>query len=166
MRLRSLVVALLLIPLFAMSAGAIYIEGQAPPDDGLMHIMSASTGPGMAEPVDVALPVTSRMQMGVPAFTGTGIGLVPEPEYAMPLVPGYTGTGTLTGQLPTWGSNTVLGIFSIPSAGQPDSDGNIVLGGIIGHISEPAIPGYWDDLSDKDLHTNMPMLSMPALFGL
>jgi hypothetical protein len=44
MRLKLLVLAILLVPLFASAAGAIYIEGQPIPDDGMMHILAAETG--------------------------------------------------------------------------------------------------------------------------
>ena len=45
MRLVTVVLALLLIPLLAVSAGAIYMEGQAPPvDDGQYHILAADSG--------------------------------------------------------------------------------------------------------------------------
>ncbi len=49
MRLRSVIIALLLIPLLAVSAGAIYIEGQAPAvDDGQYQVLAAETGVGSA----------------------------------------------------------------------------------------------------------------------
>jgi hypothetical protein len=45
------------LPLFAASAGAIYLEGQAPPDDTSVHILAASSGmAGGNEPV-TAIPV-------------------------------------------------------------------------------------------------------------
>ncbi len=44
MRFRSLVMALLLVSLFAQAAGAIYIPGQEIPDDGKPHILSADGG--------------------------------------------------------------------------------------------------------------------------
>ncbi|HTY91229.1 MAG TPA: hypothetical protein VMC84_08645 [Methanocella sp.] len=46
MRFRTIVLALLLIPLLAVSAGAAYIEGQAPPaaGDGTMQIMADDGG--------------------------------------------------------------------------------------------------------------------------
>ncbi len=67
MRLRSILIALLLIPLLAVSAGAIYIEGQAPVvDDGEAHILAAETGVGPA-PVPT---LYDEGQVAIPYTTG------------------------------------------------------------------------------------------------
>lgn len=57
MRLRSLIMVLLLMPLFATAAGAIYIEGQAPPDDGLPHILMAESGQALTPAPDTDGPI-------------------------------------------------------------------------------------------------------------
>jgi hypothetical protein len=84
-RLRSIVVALLLIPLLATAAGAIYVEGvdgQTVPtvDDGAYHILAADSSPGVASSSDAGmsvLPVDAGGDVYVPVadISGIGIGL-------------------------------------------------------------------------------------------
>jgi hypothetical protein len=151
-RFRSLVMALLLISLFVPAAGAIYIPGQEIPNDGLYHIMSAETG------------------MATPTQTTTGISL----SRLMPSASGLSGlftqgfptqiAGSIPPALPGTGSKPFpMSSISLPPA---DSEGNIIIGDTIGHIASPPTPGYWDNLQNMDLHTNMPMIKAPAVIGL
>jgi len=107
-RFISLVLALLLIPLFAASAGAIYIEGQAPQtyDDGQMHIMAAESGltgdapvptlydeNAAGEPID-AVPISATVTL--PASGASGLnGRVPSmftvPTISVPQLSGNLG---------------------------------------------------------------------------
>jgi hypothetical protein len=156
-RLRSLFMALLLITLFAPVAGALYIPGQEIHDDGLVHIMSADTGPA------------SPIQM--PA----GISLPELGQYAPELMTGDTYSiflqgfpSQIAGSVPPFIPGVSTGTFAMPTISLPpaDEDGNIVVGGTIGHIVPPPTPGYWDNIQEMDLHTNMPVIEVPAMFGI
>jgi hypothetical protein len=153
-RVRSLVTALLLFSLLLPAAGAIYIPGQEIPDDGLMHIMSAETG--SASPADMplgmsfpALMPTVSGQQGL--FAGSPLSMI-SPGFPVQIA------GSIPPAMPGTGPTS----FSIPSISLPlpDSEGNIIMGDTIGHIASPPTPGYWDNLQDMDLHTNMPIIGL------
>jgi hypothetical protein len=70
--LQALSIALLMVPLIATAAGAIYIPGQEIPNDGLMHIMAADSD---QEPGTAASPW---------ATTGYLSGILPQASINMP----------------------------------------------------------------------------------
>lgn len=70
--LQALSIALLMIPLIAAAAGAIYIPGQEIPNDGLMHIMAAD---GSQEPGTAASPWTTNGYLS---------GILPQASINMP----------------------------------------------------------------------------------
>ena len=119
MRLISLVLALLLIPLFAASAGAIYIEGQAPQtyDDGQMHIMAAESGLAGDAPVPTLYDENTA---------GEPIDAVPiSATVTLPT----SGVSGLNGRVPS--------MFTVPTIGGPRLSGS--LGGLAG-IRAPRVP--------------------------
>lgn len=84
--LRWLSVALLVLPLFAVPAGAIYVEGQAPSADTDVRILAASSGLA-----DGSAPGTGNSAVS-PGGLGTsvlpaGIGYPALQELKMPEVP-------------------------------------------------------------------------------
>jgi hypothetical protein len=191
---------LLLLPLFATAAGAIYIEGQAPPDDGQPHILMAESGQALAptpdtdgpikrylsdDPNDYVLvpgndpdmmyaldtPVSIEAPQTMPS-TGVdlsdSISLVSTGFPAM-ISSAYSGAESYIppamsaiGQLmPSYGLANDA-IMNIPAA---DSYGNINMGSVIGHMTTPPAPGYWDNIDPSSLMTNMPAISFPGLFA-
>jgi len=155
-RVRSLVLTLLLLSLFVPAAGAIYIPGQEIPDDGMMHIMSAGDNTGTASPIEMPAGITFAMS----GMSG--------------LVPGIPGSlfsqgfpARIAGSIPPAMPGVSQGPSLIPQVSLPPADleGNIVMGDVIGHIASPPTPGYWDNLQNMDLHTNMPVVNVPAIFG-
>jgi hypothetical protein len=164
MRVRSLVIALLLFSLFVPAAGAIYIPGQTIPDDGLMHIMSAETGTDapVASPGSTLFPslVSPISAISVPGAGQTG----PYSMFSQGITSGaFAGFPALAGgSVPPAMPGSPTGSFSIPSINMPapDSEGNIDIGDTIGHIVPPMQPGYWDNIKDMDLHTNMPVIGL------
>ena len=92
MRLTKLIVlsfTLVTVSLFSVTAGAIYLEGQAPPDDTSLHILAASSGlagenePGMAIPDESAEGWATSM---LPASSGYPA----MPAFSVPKVPTQT----------------------------------------------------------------------------
>ncbi len=150
LRFRSLVMALLLLSFLVPAAGAIYIPGQEIPDDGKPHILSAETG--------VANPMDRPGGVSTPALVPSIPGL---PEIA-PV------TGGLNGFFSPGFPVQIAGLAppSMPrvSPGFPPMEGNIIVGDVIGHLASPPAPGYWDDLQNMELHTNMPVINAPAIF--
>ncbi len=177
MRFRLLVMALALFSLLAPAAGAIYIPGQEIPDDGLFHIMSAgdsSGGTKAPERVNTGISLPSLMPPDLPVYgSGPGSVFMPAaPEMAFsggkPVISrGYDSILTEARSIPPYVPGGSQGGFAMPAIdlAPPDREGNIRMGGAIGHIVAPPVPGYWDDLESMDLHTNMPVLCVPALFG-
>jgi hypothetical protein len=173
-RLRSIVIALLLMSFFSAAAGAIYIEGQPTPDDGLIHIMSAGMEPGTTStamlPYNLAFPsFISGISTSDPGSTGsiplpTGVTDIPFLTGMAGIDQGSVSPGSMPPSLPKNGFDIYpMPVINLP---QPDSDGNIILGDTIGHIVSPPEPGYWDNLQDMDIHTNMPTVTMPAVYGI
>jgi hypothetical protein len=152
-RVISILLALLLVPLFAAAAGAIYVEGQTTPDDGMMHIMSADTG--TAVPTSVTSGIAAISSFSIPAFTGNPAAMT-FPDFS-------AGAGQVPPSPPSWNSSGVTGMEGGMIGGNIAS-GDIVSGDVISHYCEPPTPGYWDNLQDMDLQTNMPTFSVPALF--
>jgi hypothetical protein len=156
-RLRSLFMALLLITLFAPAAGALYIPGQEIPDDGLVHIMSADNGP--------ASPIQMPAGISLPELGLSMPGLVTGDTYSL-FLQGFP--SQVAGSAQSFIPGVSTGTFTMPTISLPpaDEDGNIVIGGTIGHIAPPPTPGYWDNIQEMDLHTNMPVIDAPAMFGI
>jgi len=176
-RLRLLVLALALFSLLAPAAGAIYIPGQEIPDDGLFHIMSAGESPGETkapERVYTGISLPSLMPPDLPVYgSGSGPVLTPTaPEMAYsgdkPVISiGHDSILREANSIPPFVPGGSQGRFVVPAIDlpYPDREGNIRIGDSVGHIAEPPAPGYWDNLEGMDLHTNMPVLCVPALFG-
>jgi hypothetical protein len=172
-RIRSLVMALLLISLFVPAAGALYIPGQEIPNDGLVHIMSAGDDTG-ATTAPVEMPEGISLPTLVQSLSGLS-GLVPATGGPYSLFSQGSAGSALTG-FPSQIGGSVSpampgasqGQFSIPAINltRPNAEGNIVMDGVIGHIASPPTPGYWDNIQNMDLHTNMPVIGTPALFSL
>jgi hypothetical protein len=149
-----LLIVLLALCVFAPAAGAIYIEGQPTPDDGLMHIMSADVDTGEAAlagmPVDGSLPVAlpvSALPAGLweDAYAG---------ETGLPAgFPSMLVADTLPAMLP------YEGLASMPAATVP-ADVAIPAGSdVMGSPVSPALPGIFDILDSGSFQTNMPMLN-------
>lgn len=142
--LKVLSIALLILPLIATSAGAIYIEGQAPPDDGQMHILAAEDSPG----TDGAVPIDS-------APVGDGdilpISAIEPSEYTVPPMASHGISFTdLQAQL------------IIPTLSITNNPG-VSIETVVSHIESPMIPGYWDHIDMGSLKTNMPVLNISGL---
>jgi hypothetical protein len=139
--LRVLSIALLILPLIATAAGAIYVEGQAPPDDGQMHILAAEDGLSTndAVPLDSA-PADGSDIIPISAMEPSGYTVPPMASSAMPFT-------DLQAQL------------IIPSLSITNNPG-VSTELVVGHIEPPMIPGYWDNVDMDSLKTNMPMLTI------
>ncbi len=146
MRLRYLILVLLLVPLFAATAGAIYMEGQAPQvDDGNAYLLAASTG--MASAPTPTLydegPVKQYLSGDVNDYV-LEPGDIPDVMYALD-------------------SNDVVPIYAtVPATG--GGTGAVDLGGIelagnsASHFTVPSLPAYWNDLGDRKMKSNVPDL--------
>lgn len=139
--LKVLSIALFIIPLIAVSAGAIYIEGQAPPDDGQMHILAAADSPGTDEavPLDSA-PVDGGDIIPISAIAPSGYTVPPMASPALSFT-------DLQAQL-------IIPSLSITN--NPGVNTDVV----IGHIEPPMVSGYWDGVDMDSLKTNMPVLNI------
>ncbi len=100
--LKVLCVVLLVLPLLATSAGAIYMEGQAPPEGTDVRILAASSGMTGGDVPEAAVPSTSTgglmtpMQaqgFGYPSMAGLAIPNVPIPSMSSYSMPGYDAAG-------------------------------------------------------------------------
>jgi hypothetical protein len=141
--LKVLSIALLILPLIAAAAGAMYVEGQTTPDDGQMHIMTAEDG--LAS--DGAVP-----QDSAPMDDG-GISLISAMEPSGHTFP-WSSMGPPT--IPFMDLQAQLIDPSVLITSSP--------GVAIGHIEPPMIPGYWDNIDMGSLRTNMPVLNISG-FG-
>lgn len=157
MRLGYIVLVLLLIPLFAMSAGAIYIEGQAPPvDDGEAYILAAASGAESAPvptlyddgPIKRYLSDDPNDYVLVPGndpdmmyALGEDVSEV-QPIFA--LTPAVTPMPGMNGMVPV--------VFSIPTMKEPPQ----LAGGL------PSIPGKVDF---SKIGIGMPVLGMHGIFA-
>jgi hypothetical protein len=134
--------ALLLLSFMVHVAGAIYIEGQEIPDDGQMHILAAEETAGLGA-VPGGMTILSMPSM--PAFATGGLNSLFSQGFPARVAVPPAMPGALKG---------------IPAINTPalNAGGDIVVGGVIGHAVPPTPPGYWDNIQNKDLHTNMPMI--------
>ena len=135
-------IALVIIPLIATMAGAIYIEGQTIPDDGQMHILAADEGQGAGD---------AASQDPVPLDNGNN-SLISAMIPSENTFPQLSSTSPIISfmSLPTQ-----LNIPSVLSTNYPDAST-----GVIGHIEAPMIPGYWDHIDMDSLKTNMPVINI------
>lgn len=96
--LKVLCVVLLVLPLLATSAGAIYMEGQAPPEGTDVRILAASSGLATGDVPDTAAQSASTGGMmisamspgfGYPSMSGLAMPDVPVPSMNGYPMPGY-----------------------------------------------------------------------------
>lgn len=137
----TLVVLMLALGALAPAAGAIYIEGQPIPDDGMMHILAAEEGS----------PVS-------PGTAGDGIGgsLTGFPYAGLAgLGQGFPATLT-TGKLP------VVTTFEEASL-LPDAiatfEKDLAAGDVVGQTMPPSVAGFWNFADPGSFRMNMPALS-------
>ena len=139
--LRVLSIALLIIPLIATAAGAMYVECQTTPDDGQMHIMSADDGLSTND----AVPLDSA-----PADGGDIIPIsAMEPS-------GYTVPPTAS---PAISYTDLQAQLIIPSLSITNNPG-VCTDVVVGHIEPSMLSGYWDNVDMDSLKTNMPVLTL------
>lgn len=171
MRLRSVIIALLLIPLLAVSAGAIYIEGQAPAiDDGEAHILAAETG------VD-SVPVPALYDEGPvaePYFSGPIKRYLSDDPNDYVLVPGNEpGMVYALGDMEAAPDAVTSFVPSVtmPRAGSFTVPYDTIGAEINSVISSPAFTFSLPNMAFNNLYgsglnnfmVNMPMLSFPVL---
>ncbi len=152
-KVRILCIALLVLSFFVPAAGAIYIEGYTPPDDGLPHILLADADTGVSS--------TGVASTSVAAVPGKAIRGGWAPARVSPILSPNNGpsASSIGGGVPSYSG------ISMPSFSVPSFNGDVIYGSAIGHAVDPAPPGYWDRLSGMELHTNMPTLNVPRIFG-
>ncbi len=148
-----LLVVLLALCVLVPAAGAIYIEGQTIPNDGLMHIMSA--GDDLSATAPAGMPVDDSLPGSIPNALPAGLW---DDSYA-----GETGlpdgfpsmmvASTMPAMLPYDGAVT-MPLTTVPSSIVTPASGNVM-----GNVVSPANQGYWDFADLGSLQTNMPVLS-------
>jgi hypothetical protein len=148
-----LLVVLLALCMFAPAVGALYIEGQTIPDDGLMHIMSA--GDDMGATVPVGMPLDENLPVSIPNALPAGLW---DDSYTgesgLPAgFPAMVTTSTMPAMLPYEGAVT-MPLTNFPSSIATPTDGNVA-----GYVMSPAKQDYWDFADLGSLQTNMPVLS-------
>jgi hypothetical protein len=148
-----LLVVLLALYVLAPAAGAIYIEGQTIPDDGLMHIMSA--GDDMGATATAGMPVDDNLPASIPNALPAGlwddsyVG-----ESGLPAgFPSMMSAGTMPAMLPYEGAVTM------PLTNIPSYVDTPVSSDVVGKTVSPAKQDYWDFADLGSLQTNMPVLS-------
>jgi hypothetical protein len=130
--LQALSIALLMIPLIATAAGAIYIPGQEIPNDGQMHILAAESGQEQS-------PATSPW-----TTTGYLSGILPQASITMPA-------------LSFADIREQIDAISVPYV---NSSGTAT-----GSIVSQILPiEFRESIDMGSLMTNMPILTVPALF--
>ena len=111
--LKVLCVVLLALPLLATTAGAIYLEGQAPPEGTDVRILAASSGlatGGMPDTADQGASTGGLMtsmlspSFGYPTMSNLAIPNVPIPSMSSYSLPGY-GASSIAPIAPTGYSN-------------------------------------------------------------
>lgn len=171
MRLRSIVIALLLIPLLAVSAGAIYIEGEAPVvADGQYQILAAETGvsdapvPTLYDEGRVAVPYDGGPIKRYLSEDPNDYVLVPGNEpgmvYAlgdMEAVPDAVTTYMPGVSMPQMGS------FAIPYDSIGSEIGSLINSPAFSFSVPDMALDRWYGLATNDFKFNMPVLSFPAL---
>ena len=137
--LKVLSVALLSLPLIAVSAGAIYLEGQAPPDDGQMHILAAESGLA----TDGAVPLDSA-----PAGDGDIIPISAMAPSAYTVSPAIS--SAMFSDVPTK--------LIVPSAlikNCPGTSADLV----VGPTGPVMMPKFWDSINTDSLKVNIPIIN-------
>jgi hypothetical protein len=152
-RLGTLLVVLLAACVLAPAAGALYIEGQTIPDDGLMHIMSAGDDASAAVPA------------GMPADDSLPFSLV----NALPAGlwdDTYAGETGVSDEFPSMIAASTMpamlsyeGAVTMPLTTVPSSVETPVSGDVMGKTVSPAMSDYRDFADLGSLQTNMPVLS-------
>jgi hypothetical protein len=148
-----LLVVLLALCVFAPAAGALYIEGQTIPDDGLMHIMSAGDDAGATAPA--GMPVDENLPVSIPNALPAGLW---DDSYAgetgMPdALQSMIAASTMPVMLPYDGAVT-MPLMTVPSSIVTADDDNVV-----GNSVSPATQDYWGFSDLGSLQMNMPMVS-------
>lgn len=146
-------VVLLALFVFTPVAGALYIEGQTIPNDGLMHIMSAGDDTGATAPV--GMPVDENLPVSIPNALPAGLW---DDSYTgesgLPAgFPAMLTASTMPAMLPYEGAVT-MPLTTIPSSIVTPASGNVM-----GNAGSPAKQNYWDFTDLGSLQTNMPVLS-------
>lgn len=152
-----LVSALMVVPAVwadsGMASGPQPIVGQTFPAFDSSLIMTP-IAMGVIGGISVPISVDNMVN----AFTATGISNTMQGVS----VPGVSpGIPNLVETPHDYSVNAV----EVPNRATVLANGDIVIGSAIGHIEPPATPGYWDNINPSDLHTNMPMITAPALSG-
>lgn len=185
---RLMCIMLLALVLFVPAAGAIYVPGQTIPDDGQPHILLAGADtptsdvllpgdePDMMYALDSAVPVgaiaspydgdLSLVSDMYPAMIATSA--VSARDYnpsgipvAMPTMP-----AELKAYDPKLATRVCDGIsraiLAFPEVCVPNRQSpampDMIIGNSIWHFAAPSMPGYWDKIDPRSLHTNMPVL--------
>jgi hypothetical protein len=149
----TLLIVLLAVYVLVPAAGALYIEGQTIPNDGLMHIMSAgddasAAGPaGM--PTDDSLPVSIVNTLPAGLWDDTYARETGVPDG----FPSMIVASTMPAMLP------YEGLVTMPLTTIPSSVETLVSGDVMGKTMSPANPDHWDFADIGNLQTNMPVLS-------
>jgi hypothetical protein len=149
-----LLVVLLALCMLAPAAGAIYIEGQTIPDDGLMHILSTGEDTGAAVPAgmtaDESLPVSipaGALPAGLWDDTYAGDTGVSDGYPSMIIA------STMPAMLP-YEELASMPAEAIPSTGAIPAGLNAVV-----NAASPALQDYWNFADLENFQTNMPTLS-------
>jgi hypothetical protein len=136
------------------AAGAIYIEGQTIPDDGMMHILSAEEDIGSTAPAGV--PADESLPVSIPANT-LPAGLWDDTyavETGLPAgFPSMLTASTLPAMLP-YEELASIPTMTVPSAVEDPAGGSIA-----GNAVLPSTLGIWDFADLGSLQTNMPVFS-------
>jgi hypothetical protein len=147
-----LLVMLLALCVLVPAAGALYIDGQTTPNDGLMHIMSA--GDDMSAAVPAGMPADDSLSGSLAKALPAGLW---DDSYAgeTGLPDGYPSmiiASTMPAMLP------YDGIVTMPLTTAPSSIVSPVGGDVVGKTVSPANPDYWNFADLGNLQTNMPVL--------
>jgi hypothetical protein len=148
-----LIVVLLALWVFAPAAGAIYIEGQTIPNDGMMHVMSAGDDTGATAPA--GMQVDDSLPVSIPNAPPAGLW---DDSYArdsgLPAgFPSMLVASTMPAMLPREGAVT-MPLKNVPTSIVTPTDGNVA-----GSAMSPAKQNYWDLADLGSLQTNTPVLS-------
>jgi hypothetical protein len=147
-----LLVVLLALCALAPVAGAIYIEGQTIPDDGMMHILAAESG------LSGAAPAGEQANNGLPASISNALPAgIRDGNYVVETglpggFPSMITASTLPAMLP------YEGLISMPVATIPSVVTKPTGRNVAGTTVLPSISGYMDFADPGSLQTNMPVL--------
>lgn len=149
LRVKGVAIALLIVLLAAGSlappAGAIYIEGQTIPDDGLPHILAAGGG----SPVAPA-PDSGARNSGPVFLTGISRSGISGLSQAFPSM--HT-----EGILPSMGMRQDA--FKTPDGSTAAPEDKYTSGIPAGKSLSPAVAGYWNFAEPGGMRADMPGMS-------